>query len=342
MELKEVLKRFCLTGAPAGSESAVYREAQSVMETFGACTTDKRGNFICNKAGSAKHFLLDAHMDQIGFAVTAIEEGGFLRFAKVGGADRRTLPSQEVIVYGTEPIYGVICAKPPHLTEESEKNKAAAFEDMAIDTGLSREALEKTVSLGDSVVCKPYFTELLGDRVSATALDDRAGMAIIARVMDLLAEQDSKAAVTTVFSVGEEVGGRGADNASFATQADAAIVIDVSFASQPEVSEKHKNATMPLGGGAFIGVAPILNSDMSQGLIKTAQEHHIPYTIEVMSGRTGTNADGIATARYGTKTAMVSPPIRNMHTAVEVADLSDLENCARLIAAYIISQEEKA
>ena len=147
--------------------------------------------------------------------------------------------------------------------------------------------------------------------------------------------------MSAVFSVGEEVAGKGADNAAFASQAEEAIVVDVSFASQKEVGGKHKNSTMPLGGGAFIGVAPILCRQVSDGLIDCARQHGINYQIEVMNGRTGTNADGIACAKYGTKTAMVSPPIRNMHTAVEVASLADLESCAALIAHYILSKEGK-
>ncbi|MBR0414143.1 MAG: M42 family peptidase [Clostridia bacterium] len=341
MELKEVLKKLCLCAAPAGAESEIYRTAKELMEPYGTCRTDKRGNFICTKEGSGTHFLLDAHMDQIGLAVTSIEEGGFLKFGKVGGMDRRVLPGSEMLVLGTEPLYGIVSTKPPHLVEESEQKKAPKFEDMAMDTGLSREALLKKVSLGDKVVYKPYFGELLGENVTATALDDRAGMAIIFRTMEILKTAGSTAAVSAVFSVGEEVGGKGADNASFACEADEAIAIDVSFASQKEVADKRQNSTMPLGGGAFIGVAPILCKEMTDGLIACAEKHNIDYRIEVMSGKTGTNADGIAAAKYGTKTAMVSPPIRNMHTPVEIANLNDLEQCAQLIAHYILSKEGK-
>lgn len=339
--MKRVLESFCLCGAPAGSESALYDAARREMSAFGTIEIDKRGNFICTKQGSGKHFLLDAHMDQIGFVVTSIEENGFLKLAKVGGIDRRILPSLEVEVQGKERVFGVIACKPPHLADEKEKDKAPKIEDIAVDTGLPVQELKRIVAIGDRVVLKPHFTALLGERVSATALDDRAGMAIIVRVMQLLQEQGSHAKVSAVFSVGEEVGGKGADNASFAATADEAIVVDVSFASQPQVDSAHQNACMPLGGGAFIGAAPILNQQMVKKLIACAEKNGIDYQVEVMGGKTGTNADGIATAKYGTKTAMVSPPIRNMHTGVEIADIGDLEQCAKLIAAYIISEEEK-
>ena len=341
MELKEVLKKLCLVPAPAGAESALHAAAREVMAPFGKCEADKRGNFICTKEGSGKHFLLDAHMDQIGLAVTAIEPGGFLKVGKVGGMDRRVLPGAEVLVLGKEPVYGIISAKPPHLTADKERGKAPDFEDLAVDTGLEEAQLRSLVALGDPVVYRPYFGELLGDTVTATALDNRAGMAILARVMELLQQQDSCAQVSAVFSVGEEVGGRGADNAAFAIDAEEAIVVDVSFALQSEIAAKQRLHAMELGGGAFIGIAPILSKEMCDGLIAVAKDSHIDYQLEIMSGKTGTNADGIACAGTGTKAAMVSPPIRNMHTAVEVARLSDLEQCAQLIARYILAKEGK-
>lgn len=342
MNIKEVLKQFCMTGAPAGAESEAYHVAKAVMAPFGDCYTDQRGNFICRKEGEGMHFLLDAHLDQIGFVVTSIEKNGFLRVDKVGGIDRRTLPSLEVEILAKEKIYGVIASKPPHLSKDSEGAKAPVMEEIAIDTGLSEEELKQTVSLGDKVYFRPHFCELLNGNISAVGVDDRAGMAIIARVMELLLAADSCARISAVFSVGEEVAGKGAVNASYAAQADEAVVVDVSFAAQPEVDSAHQHAVMPLGSGAFIGVAPILSSEMSQQMIQIAKENDIPYAVEVLNGTTGTNADGIAVARYGTKTVCVSPPIRNMHTAVEVVNLGDLEHCARLIAAYILSKEGKS
>ena len=341
MEITRILKELCLVGAPSGFESEIVELSKKYMNAFGECKVDNRGNFICTKKGEGLHFLLDAHMDQIGFVVTSIEDGGFLRVSKVGGIDRRIAPSQEVVVLGKEKVYGVIGCKPPHLTDESEKDKAPKFEDLFIDTGLDKESLCEKVEIGDFVVFKPYFEKLLGSNFTGTAIDDRAGMAIIIRAMEILNERGSKSAVTAVFSVQEEVNGKGAGNASFYAEADEAIAVDVSFASQPEVSGSKKNATMPLGGGAFIGFAPILDRSISKGFVNTAKRKNIPYSVEVMGGRTGTNADEIVTAKLGTKTVTISPPIRNMHTTVEIVNGDDLENCARLIAEYILSNEEK-
>lgn len=339
MELKEILKQFCLCSSASGEEQEISKKAYQIMAPFGECETDLRGNFFCRKAGNGKHYLLDAHMDQIGFTVTEICEGGFLKIAKVGGIDFRVLPSQEVIVLGSKPLFGIIGAKPPHLTSNKEENSAPKPEDIAIDTGLSKKELESIVSLGDRVVFKPLFSVLNKSAVTGTSIDDRAGMAIIARAMQILKEKGSTSQITALFSVQEEVGNQGADNASFKIQADEAIAVDVSFASQPEIPSDKKTHTMAMGGGVFIGIAPVLDREMFEKMKAVADKNGIKYEIEAMGGRTGTNADGIATAKFGTKTMILSPPIRNMHTPVEVVDVNDLESVAQLIAEYILSEE---
>lgn len=339
MELKEILKQFCLCSSVSGEEQEISDKAREIMSPFGECESDLRGNFLCRKAGQGKHYLLDAHMDQIGFTVTEICDGGFLKVAKVGGVDFRVLPSQEVVVLGKEKVFGIIGSKPPHLTGAKEENSAPKAEDIAVDTGFSKEELEKLVSLGDRVVFKPFFAELNGSVVTGTSVDDRAGMAIIARAMEILKEKGSKSEVTALFSVQEEVGSQGATNASFAVGADEAIAVDVSFASQPEVPSDKLSHTMPMGGGAFIGISPVLDREMFEKFKSVAESNSIKYEVEVMGGRTGTNADGIATAKFGTKIVTLSPPIRNMHTPVEVVDINDLESIAQLIALYIMSEE---
>ena len=339
MDLKEILKQFCLCSSGSGDEKEISDKAFEIMSPFGECETDVRGNFLCRKAGQGKHYLLDAHMDQIGFSVTEICEGGFLKIAKVGGIDFRVLPSQEVVVLGSKPLFGIIGAKPPHLTNSKEEDSAPKPEDIAVDTGLSKEELESIVSLGDRVVFKPFFSELGNSVVTGTSVDDRAGMAIIARTMQILKEKGSTSQITALFSVQEEVGNQGANNASYKLQANEAIAVDVSFASQPEIPSDKASHSMAMGGGVFIGIAPILDREMFEKMKAVAEENKIKYEVEVMGGRTGTNADAIAKAKFGTKTMILSPPIRNMHTPVEVVDLNDLESVAQLIAQYILKEE---
>lgn len=339
MDLTQTLKELCLCRGISGNENSVAEYAYKMMNAFGECYTDARGNFICRKKGKGKKYLLDAHMDQIGFVVTEICDNGFVKVAKVGGVDKRTLSAQEVIICASKPVYGVILAKAPHLTDKSERSKASDISDISVDTGLCGEELKKRISLGDPVIFKPHFAELISGRVTGTAIDDRSGMLIIARTLEILKESELQSDITAVFSVQEEVGGGGAANASFACEADEAFVVDVSFAEQPEISESKLRHCMKLGGGVFIGVAPVLSRKMSEKLIEIAKAQGIPFSLEVMGGKTGTNADGVAAVGCGKAVSTISPPIRNMHTAVEIADIRDIEASARLISKYISDGE---
>ncbi len=338
MDLKSTLKELCECRGVSGCEDGIAEYAVGLMSRFGETYTDKRGNVICRKKGSGKHILLDAHMDQIGFVVTDIDSQGFVKVSKSGGTDMRIVSGQEVEILGKRLVYGIVSCKPPHLTNEKERNKAVNIKDVAIDTGLGKEEAEKLISPGDRVIFRTAFAELLNSRVTCPAIDNRAGMLITARAMELIEQNSSSANITAVFSVQEETGGNGAANAAYAIDADEAIVIDVSFAVQPGVDKGH---AMDMGGGVFIGFGPVLNRGMSKKLKQLAKENDIPFASEVVSGRTGTNADGIAVSKCGVKTAMISPPIRNMHTCAEIVDLADIEAAAKLIALYAESEGEE-
>ena len=136
-----------------------------------------------------------------------------------------------------------------------------------------------------------------------------------------------------LFSAQEETFGTGAKTGAFSIDADEAIAVDVSFASQPDVSGQY--GKIELGKGAMICLSPVLDRPMAQRLIEIAKKQGIPFQLEPIAGATGTNADHIAVSKGGVKTAVVSIPQRYMHTPVEVISLADVENTARLLAAYL-------
>jgi endoglucanase len=193
----------------------------------------------------------------------------------------------------------------------------------------------KIVSPGDRITFNGGFSKLLGNRVASPSVDDRAGVAAILRCLEMLEGKELNCRLSVMFSVQEETGGSGAQTAAFSAQADEAIAVDVSFASAPDVSsEKYAS----LGGGAMIGYAPSLDYAMSKKLKDIAERENIPYQCEVMGGKTGTDCDEIQVAGKGVKTSLISVPLRNMHTAIEVCDLADIESTARLMAEYIIER----
>ena len=177
----------------------------------------------------------------------------------------------------------------------------------------------------------PHFDRLLGDRVCAKALDDRAGCAAILQTLELLKEEELSCNVAVLFSVQEELGLRGAAPAAFAITPDAAIAVDVSFAHTPDANRAQSGV---LGGGAMLGISPILDQDITEQLRELAQTHEIAVQYEVMGGKTGTDADAMTLVKEGIPTGLLSIPLRYMHTPVEVASLRDIQAVADLMAAF--------
>ena len=334
-EISVLLEKLCDAKGVSGAENEAAQIASELLGRYMPVTVDALGSVTGTKGDGNVHILLDAHLDQIGLIVTAVDEDGFLKVAKCGGADIRVLAAAEVTVHGKEKLFGVITSTPPHLVSADDSGKAKGFDDISVDIGMSREEVVKYVSPGDRITFNGKFSRLAGNRISSPSVDDRAGVVAILRCLEILESKELDCKISVCFSVQEETGGSGAQTAAFTADADEAIAVDVSFASAPDISsEKYAS----LGGGAMIGYAPSLDYEMSRKLSDIAQKKNIPNQPEVMGGKTGTNCDEIQVAGKGVKTALISVPLRNMHTAVEVCDLEDIENTAKLMAEYIIER----
>lgn len=325
----ELLKKLTSVPAVSGYENNLFSLLSDILKDYGEVTIDALNNIYCT-FGEGYHFLLDAHIDEIGFIVTEITDDGFIKFDKIGGIDTKCLPAFEVTIWGSEEISGVISTLPPHLQSEDDEKRAPKLSDLSIDTGYTKEQLEKIVSLGDRITFKKQFTTLLNNQISATSLDDRSGAAAIILAAEKLKKLPCK--VTIMFSSQEEVGTRGAKIGPYLKNIDEAVSIDVSFAYTPNCD---KSDCGEISKGAMIGFSPILNREMSEHLVKLAQEKNIPFQKEIMAGRTGTNADVISISERGIKTALISIPEKYMHQRVEVVDTSDIKAVSDLICAYV-------
>ena len=332
-QLQEMLFRLCRAPGAAGREDGAAEVAKELLSFLPTVTVDTMGSVVASFGCSdaKKHILLDAHIDQIGMLVTSIDENGFVKVARDGGMDRRVLPGSNVVVYGKETLNGIVCCLPPHLTNGGE-DKVPDITDMAVDVGLSKEEADRLIQPGDMVLLPGEPRRLMGSRVTGAALDDRAGCAALIRCAQLLQGEDLACRVTILLSTREEVGSQGAETAAFREEPDMAIAVDVSFAEQPGVPA-HKCGK--LSEGPMIGISPILDKSITETLKRLAKEQEIPFQLEVMGGTTGTNADEINVSRAGVPCGLVSIPQRNMHTPAEVCDLMDIENVARLLAAFI-------
>lgn len=298
-------------------------------------TVDQFGNVLgirrCGKPG-AKTVLLDAHLDQIGFVVTEVLAHGFLRFASVGGVDPRMLLGAQVEI-GAARRRGVISCMPPHLLAAGEQNRSIPIHEMYIDTGLLDAA--PVIPVGTPVwfpAGADALCALSADTMTGPSLDDRAGAAAIARALQRLRTEDLEVDVAVLLSVQEEVTSLGAMVSTFRVQPDYTIAVDVSHAKTPDAPDEYA-----FGGGVMIGVGPNMNRALTQALIRTARAEGMDYQLEVMEGNTGTNAWDMQIVGRGTATAILSIPLRYMHTPIETVKLSDVQSVADLIYHFVRS-----
>ncbi len=331
-KIKDILKDLSEADF-IGSVGSAIDVAEGYLSKY--CTVRRQGNNLIGeiKGKSDYTVLIDAHIDQIGMVVTAVN-GGFLKVQAVGGIDSRMLFGMRVTVYGKEPIRGVFCSTPPHL---GRSDSVLKIEDIYIDTGLGDKAAE-SVSVGDRVVFSTEFSELAGDKVTAKSLDDRAGCAALIKCAESLSGKQLPCNVVFLLSDAEEIGGMGAKTSSFNITPDVAIVVDVSFGNAPDLAP---DKTGVLGQGAMIGISPILSSAVTEDLKSVANFHNIKHQFEVMGGKTSTNADKIVDTKCGIPTGLLSIPLRNMHSPAEIVDVNDIDSVARILAEFIIAREVK-
>lgn len=329
MNTVELLKELVEPVAVSGAENNIVSKLKTLLEPYGEVSVDSLNNVFCT-FGEGYHFLLDAHIDEIGFIVKEITNDGFIKLSNVGGVDRRMLPACEVSVWGDKEYFGVISTLPPHLQKDDSK-KAPEIDAVSIDVGMTMDEAKKHISLGDRVTFRRQFTKLLGSQISSNVFDDRSGIASLILAIEELKQLNCK--VTLMFSSQEEVGTRGAKAGAFGKDVDEAIVVDVSFAYTPL---SNKSECGEIGKGAMIGFSPILDKSMSNKMVDVAKQNDIPYQIEVMGGgHTGTNADVITLCENGIKSALLSIPQKYMHSPIEVVDTKDIESVSRLIVEYI-------
>ncbi len=289
------------------------------------------GSLIATLGGGEKTVLLDAHIDEIGMFVTSIKDG-FISVAAAGGIDARMLPAMRVKIHGKKTVLGIFQSVPPHLSKGSDE--VTPLENLYIDTGLGADA-EDIISIGDRVTFDSSFIELNKGVVSAKALDNRASVAALIKVAEILKSRPLNVKVAILLSDKEEIGSDGAKTAAFYINPDEAIVVDVSFGNALGVVEEKSGV---LGKGGMLGISPVLSREVTEELKRLAKEKNIPLQFEVMGSKTSTNADVVAVNREGVKCGLVSIPLRNMHTPSEIVDISDIEAVAELLAEYIISR----
>lgn len=330
MEIKEYLTELVSKNC-IGNETGALLYAKEMFGKYCDTVTDNFSGFTALLKGKSDYtVLLDAHIDEVGFIVTGISDE-FLTVDGMGGIDLRTLAACPVTVHGKKEIPAVFSSVPPHLSSDDEVPENIS--DLKIDTGIKN--VSDYVSVGDTVTYRTAPREMLNGRISAKSVDNRAGVAALLKVAENLS-LSGEVPVTVKFQISgmEELGMRGARTSAYENDCDEALAVDVSFGDSPDIS---RYECKKLGTGAMIGISPVLSKEITDKITKIAKEKEICHTFEVMGGKTSTNADAIAVTKSGIKTGLISVPIRNMHTCLEVADVADIEDTAEIITEYILS-----
>ncbi len=285
---------------------------------------DKLGNVIAHKKGEGPKVMIAAHMDKIGVMVNHVDKNGYLHIVPIGGVDPRTLVAQRIRFFTeTGEHYGVVGHIPPHLQKPEDRKKPADWDTIVVDVGADNEeeAQEMGFKVGTIGEFAPAFTKLTENRIATPYLDDRVCLYVL--IETARAIENNTADLYFVGSVQEEVGLRGARVASYAIDAEIGIAMDVTFAKQ--TGDKGK-IVPELGKGPVMDVGPNINPKLRKFADEIAEKYGIPLQVEASPRPTGTDANIMQINREGMATAVLSVPIRYMHSQVELVDIRDIDS----------------
>lgn len=340
--LRDTLRRLLDAPGPSGFESAAATVWREIAGEFAdEVWSDVHGSAYASiGADGSPTVMLAGHVDEIGLMVHYIDDDGFLFVRAVGGWDPQVLVGQRIEVLSDGgPVPGVIGRKAIHLMGDDDREKAAKLKELWVDIGAADgdEARER-VSVGDAAIIRSDTLELGEHGVAARSIDDRAGAAVALEALRRAGERGVGARVIAVATTQEEISGRsggGARTSSFELAPDAAIVIDVTHATDHPHMDKKEHGDVRLGGGPVLSRGAVVNGRVLAGLVAAAGRADIALQWQASPANTGTDADSIFTSRSGVATAIVSLPNRYMHSPNQLVDLRDLDGAVEVIADYL-------
>ena len=324
------------TPSPSGFETAAQRVWTDYVREFAdRVDTDAYGNAVAVHEGDpdAPTVAVTGHADEIGFIVRDVLEDGFLRISRIGGSDRTVSKGQHVTVHADEPVQGVVGQTAIHLRDGDDE-----FEDVAgqfVDIGAEDETeAREHVEVGDPVTFSSGLRDLVGDRIAARGVDNRAGVWAAAEGLRRAAETGVDATVYAVSTVQEEVGLQGARMVGVdLDEVDAFVAVDVTHATDNPDVDRERRGPVEIGAGPVVGRGSANHPVLVDLAREAADDAGVDVQLQAAGIRTGTDADAFYTARGGTPALNVSIPNRYMHTPVEVIDTEDLDGVADLLAA---------
>lgn len=341
MELKELIISLSSIMTISGFESRSAGEVEALVgEYFDECRRDNVGNVCFIKRSTRPlaegerraKILIDAHFDEVGMIVTDIKEGGFLTVTSIGGIDSSLLQASDVVIYGKEKIFGVVASTPPHLSSPDDRNKLKRVDELLIDTGYSKESLEKLIRVGTPVGYANVYSDLKNGKICGKALDDKACAACAIYALANIPSDELYGDVYMLLSIFEETGGGGVVPAAFGIEPDYAMVIDVDLAAVPDAK---KPTSIEMSKGPSITYTTATDLALTKMLHSAAKDAEIPTQKFVSAASTGTNSVRLHLTGNGVPVVDVGLPLAFMHSATEIVDMVDCESLVNLVKVFV-------
>ena len=336
---KEFLYTLLDNMSVSGNEIPLQKKVIEEMKPYcDEIRTDYTGNVVSALNPDADFkVMLCGHIDEIGLVVSHILESGLIKVMKAGGIYPRTYPGHQVVIHGYgQTVYGTV------VNSEDMGKEKLKDSDLIIDIGAKdKEDARRYVQEGDPVHLHTYHQEMLNGYLSARAIDDRGGAHIVLEALKRAKEKGCKVGVYSVTTVGEETSLRGAHWAANRVRPNVAIIVDVTYATDYPGTNPEESGDVKLGKGPVICNSSMANKKVNEFLKACAKEKNIPYQMETFIGRTHTDADQVHFAGEGFVTALLSLPLRYMHSPSEVCHMDDIANAIELLAEFLCSVDEK-
>ena len=333
MEMIPLLEKLTQACGVAGDEGPIADLLEQEIKDIGPVRRTPLGSLICTvkqESPEKPHVVLEAHIDEIGLMVCAIDEEGFLKVTRCGGIDRRVATASPVLIHGRKGARrGILCS------EQSDPNKNPTLEQLFVDAGMSKEQAGEEFPIGTRISYIGSLKHLLEGKVSSKALDDRCGCAVLMETMRRLGKTDNE--IVAVFTTQEEVGLRGATTAGYAADPDMAIALDVTHANDFPRAKETTHVVSRLGKGAAVKIMDrglIAHPDVVEALEAAAAKAGVPCQREILLGGS-TDAAAIHKSRAGVPSGVISLPCRYVHAPCEMVDLNDLEGAVRILLALL-------
>ena len=335
---KEFLYSLLDSMSVTGNEIPLQKKVIAEMTPHCDCIrTDLTGNvYSIINPDAPFRVLLAGHIDEIGLIVTLVQEDGLLRVGKAGGIYPQVYPGHQVVIHGAKgPVYGAV------VNYHGLIKDGLKAEELYIDIGAKDgDDARQYVEAGDPITLHTYHQEMINGNLTARAIDDRAGAFILLEAMKRAKERGCKVCVTTATTVGEETNKRGAVWAGNAVKPHVALAVDVTYCTDVPGTHPEEGGMVCLGKGPVLCNSTLINKKFNEMLKTCARERNIPFQVETYLSKTCTDIDELHLFGDNVATALVSLPLRYMHSPAEVCNLQDIENCIELIAEFLCRVDE--